>query len=871
MLSLRPYQNKAIEDIRAFFNAGGRSCILQAPTGAGKCLAPGTEIIMFSGEIKKVEDLKPGDLLMGVDSKPRKIKSTTSGFETMYKIIPTKGEPFMCNESHILSLKITPDKKGQKHKIINIGILDFLSKSEYFKHRAKLWRTGVEFTKKKQHLIDPYVLGLWLGDGSSCCPSLTGSDAEIITYLHDWAAKNELSIRREILKNNKSDTFHFKSKIPGWHKNKLREALKELNLINNKHIPFNYKTGTREQRLKLLAGLLDTDGYYHNKGFEISTKFIALRDDILFLARSLGFAAYSRMILVKNKKYFVIYITGDLSIVPTKVKRKKAKPREQIRNPLVTGFKIERLKIGKYYGFELYGDDRLFLLKDFTVTHNTVIFTELARRVGIKGKKVLILTNRAELLLQAGGAVKRVGLEAFYIKAGLKIINHEQTVYVAMSQTLRRRVDLPLWREWLEAIDLVIIDEAHLQEFNYLFEKKLLTGKFIIGFTATPKRSGRMRQMAFDYEKIITTVTVKELIAAGYLVNDDYYGILKPNLAGVAFDRLKGDYKTGDLFKRFDDVKIYRGAVKNYKSIADGTKAIVFCVNIEHCIRTTQEFIEAGYRARFVASTLSRPKEPAPTASPGARGLYEERLRVFNLLQENKHLTGKRDDIFTDYAEGRFDILVNANIATMGFDAPGIETVIVLRATVSDALWLQIIGRGSRIAPGKTHFNILDFGGNAARLGTYTQERRWSLWHEASNGEGLPPLKVCGLNSNNEPIRHDAAGCRRPILASLKICPFCGFRYPDKKASKEIDLMPVFVNPQTHRAQKTKRPRDMTNAELFRYWRAKGHKTGWLWIQLWMRGGEKALREFAFEQGWRRSTTEKAVMYCKTRGVKIYG
>ena len=410
-----------------------------------------------------------------------------------------------------------------------------------------------------------------------------------------------------------------------------------------------------------------------------------------------------------------------------------------------------------------------------TGSGKTIEFTYLAKLVSLKNNKILILTDRSELLYQAGGALKKNGLQAMYIQAGAKYVSNAFNCYIGMSQTLRNRYKLPYWIEFFKSIDLLIIDECHLQHFNWILESGLFDNKHIIGFTATPRRSGKSRQLALDYETIIDGIPVTELInhEPQYLVSDDYVGIEPPDLSDVELDSKSGDYKTGSLFNKYNSPTTYAGAVKNYKEFCPDTKTICFCVNIEHCIKTTIELNEAGISAKFIVSTLSRPKMPENEENAGKLAQYNERKRVYDLLQENKHLTGNREQLFKDFDENKFKILINAGIATTGFDQPDIESVIVLRATLSTTLWLQMLGRGSRISPGKTHFNILDFGGNAERLGHYTEKRLWSLWHEKFEGEGLPPIKTCGVDSNGRPVS-DEKGCNRPILASYKICPFCG-------------------------------------------------------------------------------------------------
>lgn len=492
----------------------------------------------------------------------------------------------------------------------------------------------------------------------------------------------------------------------------------------------------------------------------------------------------------------------------------------------------------------------------------TVMFSYICQQSTSRGKKVLILTERAELLLQTGGTLKNFSLNPFYIQAGIKYINYNHNTYVAMAQTLSNRIDKKIWRDWLAKIDLVIIDECHKQNFNYLFENGLLEGKKVLGFTATPKRTGKMRQLALDYEKIIESVTVSELIELGYLVSDDYSGIKGVNTNEIKYNTLKGDFDERDMFTKFNAPKLYAGVVKNWEKICPNTQTLVFCVNIEHAIKTTLEFRSIGVDARFIVSPVSTPKEPSEGSTPGQIVLYQDRLRVYQLYKKYFSMySGERRSIFDRFKRKGFPVLINAGIATTGYDNPALETIIVNRATTSQTLWLQMIGRGSRISPGKTHFNLLDFGENAGRLGHYTAPQLWHLWHESKQGTGLPPLKECGIASSGRPVYKDKEGCERLILASLKICPFCGFKYPKKKIAKEVDLEQLMYN--GSKSVIVKKIGDMDDEELYKYFKSKRHKSPWLWRQLFFRGGEKKIRDFGKELNWTKATIENAVNYNK--------
>ena len=378
----------------------GDLIIVSAPTGQGKCLGLGTPIIMYDGSIKKVEDIIVGDFIMGDDSTPREVSSLARGREEMYDIIPVKGDKYTVNKSHILSLKTTkagadsrtPILFRDKGNTIDISVQDYLLKSKTFKHITKGYRVGVDF-KKNKTLLDPYFMGVWLGDGTSVSAQITSKDIEIVEYLKGYSASLGMKLTPQDSNGTRCPTYLI-TRGRGSKKNFVLDALRKHNLISNKHIPNEYKINSRSDRLKILAGLIDTDGYLSYCGYEITTKHEVLRDDILFLARSLGFSAYwkNKRVCIKSRNfegnYFRINISGDCSIIPVKIKRKKASIRRQTKSVLVTGIKVEPIGVGDYYGFTIGGNGR-FLLGDFTVTHNTTFCQSLTCNFLRDGKKVL--------------------------------------------------------------------------------------------------------------------------------------------------------------------------------------------------------------------------------------------------------------------------------------------------------------------------------------------------------------------------------------------------------------------------------------------------------------------------------------------------
>ena len=350
---------------------------ISSPSEFGKCHGKGTKILMANGSIKKVEDIGIGELIMGDDSKPRKVLDTTKGTGRLYLINQWSGEPYIVNDKHILCLR----HNCLNNKEVEISVEDYLNKSNYFKHQALGFKKLVIFPSKPINL-DPYILGVWLGDGTLKRPEITSADKEVVSELYKFANKNNLKILESGKDEGKAKTYSFSGKVYG--KNVLRKTLKEYGLLKKtKKIPKDYLINSKKVRLEVLAGLLDTDGHLCrvHKGitstFEITQKNKRLAEEITYLARSVGLRAniYLKKVDYKGKKldFWRVFIGGKLHIIPTRIMRKQAEKRYRMRQSLNTAFKVEPLGVGDYYGFEIDGNGR-YLLADFTVTHNSGLF-----------------------------------------------------------------------------------------------------------------------------------------------------------------------------------------------------------------------------------------------------------------------------------------------------------------------------------------------------------------------------------------------------------------------------------------------------------------------------------------------------------------
>ena len=454
--------------------------------GGGKCHGINTPIIMYDGSIKKIQDIKVGDKLMGDDSTPRNVLSLARGREMMYDVIPKKGDKYSVNESHILSLRYSTNmsNKIKKGTILDIPLVDYLNLPKSYHGRAGLllgYRVGIDFPKRKIDL-EPYFLGYWLGDGNSINVGITTIEECVIDYYTNYAKKLDLKIR-------KCDSNGTKE---GRSKNKILNMLQKHKLINNKHIPQEYKCNTREIRLELLAGIIDSDGSLSNNGYDIIQKNETLLDDIIYLARSLGFAAYktkcekSCIYKTENKigTYYRTNIHGDnLETIPVKCERKKAKKIKRRANHLNTRIRIEKKEVDNYYGFTLDGNHR-YLLGDFQVTHNTALSLYIVSKLQ---KKTLVIVHKDFLLKQWKERIEQflpdanVGL----IKAKVIDIEDKDIVMGSLQSLSMKEYDKGTFDEF----GLVICDEVHNFAAEVFSRALFKTNfKYSLGLSATITR-----------------------------------------------------------------------------------------------------------------------------------------------------------------------------------------------------------------------------------------------------------------------------------------------------------------------------------------------------------------------------------------------
>ena len=381
----------------------------------GKCLGKGTKVLMFDGSLKNVESVCAGELLMGPDSKLRTVLSTSQGKEQMYLVRQSNGIDYRVNESHILSLKKSknysgPCTPGELGDVINISISDYLKRGARFKLSYKGYKVGVDFSEKELP-IEPYYMGLWLGDGRSSDSKIYTVDSEIKHYMEQYAAKLGLTVK-EGDRNSSCCSYiitSLKRLAPQHNLNSIKSRLRKLQVLGNKHIPTEYLINSKSNRLALLAGLIDSDGYYnrnHNGNgsgpYEITLKSKKLIKQIKFLCDSLGYRTNvtEKLATIKSIGYsckvYRLIFNGNVDEIPVLLQRKKANKWTRNDNWTLSKIKIEKDTHDEYFGFEISGDG-LFLLEDMTVTHNTALALEFANNLAKHNFSALYFTLEMSL------------------------------------------------------------------------------------------------------------------------------------------------------------------------------------------------------------------------------------------------------------------------------------------------------------------------------------------------------------------------------------------------------------------------------------------------------------------------------------------
>lgn len=482
--SMRQGQADVISCIMA-----GRDTICVLPTA---CHAKGQGILMADGSVKKVENIVVGDCVMGWDGTIRRVTHLKHGFGESSRIKPLRRNSFVVADDHLLTLVRTKEKANPKYpcqmrdgEVLDVTVREYRTWSKWQKHIHKLFAVSVPIFHRvrKSMSIEPYFMGVVLGDGSFRKQALEVSKPDI---------EIEMECRRQaevwgigFTKEDPEDRCaSYRLHNYGKRHNPLTEALRGLGLWGlgspEKFIPDVYKYAALEDRQKLVAGLLDTDGHKAPGCYDFISASKRLSEDLVFVCRSIGLHAADAKECTKScgdftGTYWRVCVSGsDLLKLGLRIARKIPDPSVcQKKNVLRCGFKVEPVGVQEFFGFTITGDGR-YLMDDFTVTHNTgktacFVLPTLALewRTLVFSPLISLMRDQVQSLAAKGVRVGSLtshdpAMNDQYIKAWLR--GEIQVLYVA-PERLRREDFLHAMRQ--VPPDFVVMDEAHCFPGHY--------------------------------------------------------------------------------------------------------------------------------------------------------------------------------------------------------------------------------------------------------------------------------------------------------------------------------------------------------------------------------------------------------------------
>lgn len=339
----------------------------------------------------------------------------------------------------------------------------------------------------------------------------------------------------------------------------------------------------------------------------------------------------------------------------------------------------------------------------------TIVFAKISEDCVKRGERVLILAHRGELLEQAADKIhKACNLNCAVEKAEETSLGSFWRITVGSVQTLMRESRLA--RFLPDYFDTIIIDEAHhAVSDSYQRILQHFSGAKVLGVTATPDR-GDMKNLGQVFDSLAYEYTLPRAIREGYLCPIKALTIpLNLDLTGVSVQA--GDFRAADLDTALEPY-LYQIADEMLRNCAD-RKTVVFLP----LVRTSQKF----------------------------RDILNE--RGFRAAEVNGN-SDDRAEILRDFEAGKYNVLCNSMLLTEGWDCPSVDCVIVLRPTKVRGLYCQMVGRGTRLSPGKKDLLLLDF-----------------LWHTQRHELCRPAHLICESGEVAQKMTENlaASGCEMDI------------------------------------------------------------------------------------------------------------
>ena len=373
----------------------------------------------------------------------------------------------------------------------------------------------------------------------------------------------------------------------------------------------------------------------------------------------------------------------------------------------------------------------------------SVVLAEFIRRaVEEFNSSIMVLTHQKELIEQDYGKTIAMvpDIDCGVFSAGMKRkeLGHKVT-FAGIQSIYNIMDDVP-------SVDLILIDECHLinnktegryRRFIDRMTKKNPYTK-CIGLTATPYRlsQGLVTDGGLFNEPLIEPVTIKELQEKGYLSKLSSK-LMKNKVDVSGIHMVGGDFNRKELEERVSIEGYNEDVAEELTKWCAGRKSwLIFCTGVKHAEKMAEILCSMGINTACITGSTDKKT---------------------------------RENTLEGFKNGSIRALTNVNVLTTGFDHPGVDLIVMLRPTCSPGLYMQMVGRGLRIAPDKENCLILDFAGNIERHGPI---HNVTPPFKQKKGQGVPPMKAC-------------PECMEAVLLQTMVCPVCGYEWPVKEKKKD--------------------------------------------------------------------------------------
>lgn len=685
MLNLRPYQEEALAKVAEAQREGTRRMLVNHPTATGKAQPVHEPVLTPNGWVP-IGSLTAGDMVVGSNGKPVKVTGVyPQGIRPTVSIKFSDGTSVRCDVEHLWTVQ-TRYMKYDARRLNRPDPWKTVS-AAHIRDSSDIYYVPVvgpvHYNPSLELPLDPYILGVLLGDGGLSIPGQV--------QLHTWPdIIDSLAIppghRVEIF----SDQPPIKNcrivSTAGCSANLVFDAIRSLGLnesvAKDKFVPDLYLHASPPERHRLLQGLLDTNGYTRRGYTEYASVSRSLAEGVAELARSLGGTcritakgtAWRHKDACKHGNAYRVGIHMPLNFPPFHVDRKASKTRDPRHSPVKRIKEVSPGGHAESVCIAVDAPDELYVTNGFTVTHNTVTFAHLIKR---RGGATVVLVHRDELVRQAVDKIRMVApeLDVGVVKA--RENDFSTPVVVASVQTLANQ-------QRLEQVagsgrDLVIVDEAH-HAVAWSWSNTLTRlgcfhpdGPLTVGFTATPERTDGVG-LGEVWERVVDQRTIIEMTAQGYLA--PLRGQLVKINADMSNIRTRGgDLEAGGIGGELERSGSLPQIAQAYLDYADSRKTLAFMPTVRTAHQLAAELFARGVNAE---------------AFDGSSPMHDRR------------------GVLERFGKNEIQVIVNCMVLTEGFDEPSIECVLMGRPTKSRPLLIQMVGRGTRLHPGKQDCLVLD-------------------------------------------------------------------------------------------------------------------------------------------------------------------